>query len=422
MNKEQAVEKLNAKKAEERLDALRAIKKNIGEREEGNGYTNNHVHSTYSFSPYTPSRIVYEACKAGLNTVGIMDHDSISGAKEFIEAGKIMGIATTVGFEVRTDWADTPFANVRLNNPDQIGCAYICVHGVPHQNIDRADEFLSKIRNARNQRNIKMVEQINKKLKGISLNFDEDVKAISLSDEGGSITERHILFALGRKIAGLAGTRINIVKYLEGDLNIRLSRQQRQYIEDEKNSLYAYDLLNILKGNFVCEMYMDAQSPEILPIKEVLDFVHQIGAIPAYAYLGDVKGSATGDKKDQVFEDSYIEELLDFCKKIGFDAAAYMPSRNTKDQLAIVKGLCRKNELFQISGEDINQPRQSFICEKLMDQEYIHLIDTTWALVGHELMASRDITLGMFAEKNQGIKLDKRVEDFASRAFKIYNN
>ena len=65
-----------------------------------------------------------------------------------------------------------------------------------------------------------MVEQINKKLKGISLNFDEDVKAISLSDEGGSITERHILFALGRKIAGLAGTRINIVKYLEGDLNI----------------------------------------------------------------------------------------------------------------------------------------------------------------------------------------------------------
>ena len=30
-----------------------------------------------------------------------MDHDTISGAGEFIEAGRIMGIATTIGVECR---------------------------------------------------------------------------------------------------------------------------------------------------------------------------------------------------------------------------------------------------------------------------------------------------------------------------------
>ncbi len=116
----------------------------MGEREKGEGYTNNHVHSKYSFSPYSPTRVVYEAYKAGLDTVGLMDHDSIAGAKEFIEAGEIMGMATTVGFEIRTDWADTPFSDVTLNNPDQKGCSYICVHGVPHQNIKKAEKVFIK--------------------------------------------------------------------------------------------------------------------------------------------------------------------------------------------------------------------------------------------------------------------------------------
>ena len=74
--------------------------------------------------PYSPARIVYEAYQNGLDIVGIMDHDSIGGAEEFIEAGKIFGLTTTVGFEIRTDWSDTPFKDRRLNNPDQIGCAY----------------------------------------------------------------------------------------------------------------------------------------------------------------------------------------------------------------------------------------------------------------------------------------------------------
>lgn len=420
MNKD-LIKKLNAKTPQERLNALTELKKSMGNRQEGEGYTNNHVHSKYSFSPYSPTRIVYEAYIAGLDTVGILDHDSIAGAKEFIEAGKIMGIATTVGFEIRTDWSDTPFSNVTLNNPDQKGCAYICVHGVPHQNIDEAEVFLADIRNARNNRNAKMVECINKKIKDISLDFEKDVVPISYSVCGGSITERHILYALGEKIIEKAKTREEIVEYLTENLGMQLSDLQIEYIEDKSNEMYDYDLLNILKSNFINNMYIDAEHPEILPIADVIDFAHKIGAIPSYAYLGDVGNSVTGDKKAQNFEDDYLAELMEYNKKINFDAIAYMPSRNTTDQLYRLQNLCDKYGFFQISGEDINQPRQSFICKQLMEEEYIHLIDNTWALIGHELMASKDIALGLFAGENKDKKLTKKIDTFAEYGFSAYN-
>ena len=47
---------------------------------------NNHVHSNYSFSPYSPTQITEAAVEAGLKTVGLMDHDAIAGAPEFLEA------------------------------------------------------------------------------------------------------------------------------------------------------------------------------------------------------------------------------------------------------------------------------------------------------------------------------------------------
>ena len=87
--------------AEERLYALSEIYKmhisGISLMPKKTDYVNNHIHTTYSFSPYTPAAAVYEAWKAGLSTAGIMDHDSVGGAMEFIEAGKILGIPVTVG-------------------------------------------------------------------------------------------------------------------------------------------------------------------------------------------------------------------------------------------------------------------------------------------------------------------------------------
>jgi hypothetical protein len=90
---------------------------------------NNHVHTTYSFSPYEPAAAAFAAWQAGLGIVGSVDHDSISAAEEMNEAASLIGIASTVGFELRVSFLDTPLGKKKINNPDSEGIVYICIHG-----------------------------------------------------------------------------------------------------------------------------------------------------------------------------------------------------------------------------------------------------------------------------------------------------
>ena len=115
--------------AKERLDALREIAKDLDkiERTEPGIFVNNHIHTCYSFSPYTPTSAVFYAWKAGLRTAGIMDHDSVGGIKEFIEAGEIMNMPITCGFECRVNVKGTALEGKKINNPDQKSCAYLAM-------------------------------------------------------------------------------------------------------------------------------------------------------------------------------------------------------------------------------------------------------------------------------------------------------
>jgi hypothetical protein len=132
--------------------------------------------------------------------------------------------------------------------------------------------------------------------------------------------------------------------------------------------------------------------------------VHKNGGIAAYAYLGDVGNSVTGDKKAQKFEDDYLDELIEVLKECGFDAITYMPTRNTRPQLDRLMALCQTHGFFQISGEDINSPRQSFRCKALDDPAFGHLIEATYTLIGYENMASQD----MVAARQQYAHLFRR--------------
>ena len=74
-----------------------------------------------------------------------------------------------------------------------------------------------------------------------------------------------------------------------------------------------------------------------------------------------------------------------------------MPSRNTPAQLARLRSLCGRYGLFQISGEDINSPRQSFVCAAARSEEFSNLTDAAYALIGSERLAARDPSKAMFA-------------------------
>ncbi len=395
---------LNNINAEVRLNSLielaNGIKKGVLTRPITGNDINNHIHTTYSFSPYSPTKAIWMAYNSGLATAGIMDHDSVSGAEEFIQAGRVVGIATTIGAECRADFSNTPIRGRSINNPDQKSIAYIALHGIPHSRIQAVKDFFVPLVRERNKRNLKMIAKINEIMKSYSINldFENDVMPLSMIGKGGSITERHILFALSRKMVSRVGKGERLVDYLKYSLKIVINKRIESYLLNASNENYLYDLLGVLKSGMTGMIYVNAED-ECPDVREVTAFASEIGCIAAYAYLGDIENSVTGDKQAQKFEDGYLDLLFETIKEIGFNAVTYMPSRNAPEQLKRIKAYCERYDMFQISGEDINQPRQSFVCESLRDSSFNNLIDSAWALIGHEKAASEDIAESMFSQK-----------------------
>ena len=404
--------------ADERLEALKSLyymhMSGVKVMPARTQFVNNHIHTTYSFSPYTPAAALYEAWCAGLSTAGIMDHDSVGGASEFLAASEILDMPVTVGCEMRVSVEGTKFVGKRLNNPDQTSVAYVALHGIPHQCLEDLDTVLKKKREQRNARNILMCDRMNAITKpyGITVSFYNDVVPLSMFDRGGSVTERHILFALVKKITE-GREREEALSLYEKIAQSALGDKKRASLLAAPNRFFEYDLLGVMKSSLIEKIYVDADE-ELLNIKDFLRLASMIGAISAYAYLGDVRESPTGDKKAQKFEDDYLNMLFDELDSLGFNAVTYMPSRNTPEQLNRVMRLCREHGLFQISGEDINQPRQSFICEELAKPEFRHLKKATFALIGHEMCATKDIENAMFSEKNRRHPLSVRIDYYSS--------
>jgi len=307
--------------------------------------------------------------------------------------------------------ANTALVGKRINNPDQISVAYVAVHGIPHQSIAKMDAFFEKYRRARNERNIRMCRRISEIMEpyGVELDFFADVLPLSNNWEGGSVTERHILFALAKKLTARYTTPEAVLGFLEGDMGLKLSAKVRGQIAGGADTpeFYEYDILGALKSDLVEKFYIPA-ADECPDVTEYIDICRECGAISAYAYLGDVGDSVTGDKKTQKFEDDYLDLLISELKRLGFNAITYMPSRNTTAQLTRIIGLCEENGFFQISGEDINSPRQSFICKAMADPMFAHLSNATYALIGHETAATASLDDAMFSEKTAAAMPDIR--------------
>ena len=422
MNNTNLIALLNDDKPENRLNALSDIRNKIksGEIAEPakTNNVNNHIHTTYSFSPYSPTKAVYMAYMNGLSTAGIMDHDSIGGAKEFIEAGKIMDVATTVGIEARIDMSKTKIGDKRrINNPDQGSIAYAAFHGIPHQYIDDISGYLAPFRKNRNTRNIKMCDNISNIMKSynIKLDFDEHVLPLSQYANGGSVTERHITYALSKLITEKYKTPAKVIDFLKNTMNLNIAQKSENALLENNPDYYLYDILGILKAEMVEQFYVDAYD-ECPNVEDFIKVAKATGSIAAYPYLGDVGDSVTGDKKAQKFEDDFLDLVFEELARLGFNAITFMPTRNTKAQLKRLMNLCERNNLFQISGEDINSPRQSFICEALNDPMFSHLIDSTWALINHESAATKCDDDGMFSAKTkkQYPYIGERVKKYAN--------
>ena len=375
------LEQLNAPSKEERLENLRRIVASTSFPPTVPQYINNHIHTTYSFSPYSPTAAVYAARMEGLCTAGIIDHDTIAGAKEFLEAAKIVDMPVTVGMECRVSMKGTSLEGRRTNNPDQVSVSYMTLQSVPHDKIDKLQAFFAPYREARNRRNKAMTEKI-REAAGVEIDFEKDVLPLSQWHDGGAVTERHLMYALALKLMDQAGRGEAMIRKLSS-MGLELSEKQKAQMLDLEYPFYAYDLLGILKSVFVPKIFIDADE-ECPLLADVVKLCEDVDTFLCYAYLGDVGDSVTGDKKAQKFEDDYLEDVFECLKDAGVKCVTYMPTRNTPQQLERLRGLCRQYGMFEVSGEDINSPRQGFVIKAMENPIFANLIDATWKLIEHE--------------------------------------
>jgi len=364
-------------------------------------YVNNHIHTTYSFSPYSPTMVVWLSYLAGLQTTGIIDHETVSGVAEFVRAGEITGIPVSKGVECRVDFSGTSLKGKFMNNPDQPSIAYVILHGIPTSQLARIESFFAPYRQERNKRNRLMVEKFNLWLApfDLALDYDQDVLALSQFEQGGTVVDRHILYALALKILQNHAQGQEVITFLQDRLHVNIPARSQTYLSALDNPFYAHDMLSVLKSSLSEHFYIPA-STECPDVQAVLALAKETGSISTYGYLGDVTESVTNDKKPQKFEDAYLDELCFTLHELGFRAITYMPTRNSMEQINRLRERCHHYGFLQICGEDINSPRQPFVCEKLKEHSLNHLIDTTWALIGHEKRSNNNLDEGFFSEKS----------------------
>ncbi|MDO5084538.1 MAG: PHP domain-containing protein [Arachnia propionica] len=398
---------------QERLEALRAVAASET-FPEWVVESNNHIHTCYSFSPYTPTGAALAARRAGLRVVGSVDHDSIAAADEMTRATRILGMGSVTGFECRAFFGDG-FEDRKLNNPDSKGIAYMTVQGVPAPSREKVEQWLAPRREARLERTLRMAAAANEILTGLGLApFDPQTDMVARSQyrDGGGITERHLLAAMADALIAGFGRGEALLTGLKG-MGLTVPTKLAGILGDEDNPHLTFDLLGVLKAEYLDKIYIQPTT-ECPSAVEVVELADSVGAIATYAYLGDVSASPTGDKKAEKFEDEFLDELFVGMAERGLRAVTYMPPRNTPEQIERIHQLSVQHGMLEISGVDINTPRQVFTCPELRDPGLADLNEATWALVAHEALASIDPSVHLLGEGRLAPEqLAERIRTFA---------
>ncbi len=136
-----------------------------------------HVHTTLSDGDKTPAEVVESACELGLAGIAIADHDEVAGVKQAAEAGESCGLKVLPGVEFSTyeGKADIHILGYLLDVENE-----------------KLLQHLTKFRDARLNRGIKMVERLREM--GISIDVDSVLEIAG----GGAVGRPHIAQALLR--------------------------------------------------------------------------------------------------------------------------------------------------------------------------------------------------------------------------------
>ncbi len=314
MNSQAEIEaQLGSFDASERLAALRTLAVESGHDLPAEGSNvNMHFHSFFSFNAedWSPSRIAWESRKAGLYAAGLCDFDVLDGLEEFVEAGLVLGLRTTVNLETRAFVSE--FADVDINSPGEAGVAYVMGAGFAAPVVaGRAQaDGLQGYRDRARARNIALVERINATLPDIAIDYGTDV--LPLTPAGGA-TERHIVRAYTNKA-------MEVLEHPEPTAEFWAGVLDKDVLEVIELLADLPALEDAVRARLVKRGGIGyiAPSPDTFPrVDDFIDWVASCSAIPMTTWLD----GTSGGESDPV-------AMLECMRAKGAVALNIIPDRN----------------------------------------------------------------------------------------------
>ncbi len=243
-----------------------------------------HTHSSISDGLLSPRKLVELAAEEGLSTIALADHDTVDGIDEALKAGEEFGVEVI------------PAIEISVNHED--GSMHLLGYYIDHHNADLL-EMLQKLKESREERNIKIIARLNKLGYGVKSN---DV--LTLSTDG----------TCGR--AHIAGALV-----------------ARGYFPDVKA---AFDALLNYNGPAYVDRYR-------LPLKDAIGHIHGAGGAAVWAHPG------THENK--------MERLLNRLERwrgYGLDGIESDYCDHTIELRNRLRSLAREHELIYTGGSDFH--------------------------------------------------------------------
>ncbi len=279
------------------------------------GNVNMHCHSFFSYHAegWSPSRIAWEARKAGWYAAALCDFDVLDGLEEFLSAARRVGLRAAVHLETRAfvpEWRDRD-----INSPGEPGVTYIMGGGFTRLPAPDSESgaTLDRLRRAAGRRNEALVRRIRAALPEIPFDYARDVLPLT---PAGVATERHIVSAYVDKVQAILPdeTRRNafwvrLLKLSEPREAATLAAGRTLLEERVRGALAKRGGLG----------YRQPDETTFPPVDEFIAWVRGCGAIPLITWLD---GTSPGEDD--------CEGLLDLFMDKGCAALNIIPDRNWK--------------------------------------------------------------------------------------------
>ncbi|MFA4843199.1 MAG: hypothetical protein WC658_05155, partial [Candidatus Omnitrophota bacterium] len=338
-----------------------------------------HCHTKYSYSPYYPEFVMWRGYQLGLQVVGIIDHDTVAGFRSFRNAARILGYKNaTCGYEVRATPIDSPeLMQMDINFPKVKGKMYIVVHAVDAETNEQTDG----IRQAKVEGFQDIIAHINSNLKALGIGFEiEYERDIQPLAEENNPTERHLAEGIASAFkngipniterVAAARSLVNLCAQ-QAEVEVALTDEETALIDEPSKFLVPIRNKVIVPLRNIYPLTIE----ECPSLEAVVEFAHKRGWLVYYPYLGGSPTICEAERPEN------IRKLFAYVKDKGVDGIAFMPDRNTPEQIEMIQELAAEFNFRLANGMDVNAAGMAFTNEFSGREDFVR---ESLAIVGHE--------------------------------------